>query len=403
MKFQSFLYSLLFLTIFFNACTPEEEGEMPTPTLPTEELCLDLTENRTLVNRNDGVDYLLTCNLEFSENFILTIEPGVVIEIENGRRIEIEGQAAISAIGTATDPIIFRGNNNAGQPSWKGILSDTSNPNNAFNHVIIEDGGAADYFFSKAANLFVKEGMISVTNCSFNNSGDLGLFLSDRSNNRSTILDFSNNRFNNNNQFGILVSIEILKDISENLNTCSFSNNGQPFIGVNADVYSSDFLSEDTHRWFAAPLPYLFADEIRVLGSSNLIIEAGAELVFSPGVYVVIGDFNGHDAPSIAINGTAENPVIMRGETPITGAWHGLRVKTDNVSNQIRHLHISHADDEDYAAAIVIRDTGTQPVTLAMNNVHIQDANCGIYFRPDIVDANLSEISFTNVVSEMCE
>ncbi len=74
-------------------------------------------------------------------NAMLTIEAGVEVHMGTGTYIHIQEKGGIKAVGTASNPIIFRGEN-AVAGAWEGIgISFTSNPLNEIGYVKIMHAG----------------------------------------------------------------------------------------------------------------------------------------------------------------------------------------------------------------------------------------------------------------------
>lgn len=83
----------------------------------------------------------LTSGTQVASNAMLTIEPGVEVVMGQGTLIDINEKGAIKAVGTAAEPIIFRGE--VAQPGgWEGIaISFSSNPLNEIGNAQIMHAG----------------------------------------------------------------------------------------------------------------------------------------------------------------------------------------------------------------------------------------------------------------------
>lgn len=393
------LLALLILSMSLFSCEILEDLEDVEDAKLTQELCGEITENTVLTDRGEGVDYTITCDLGISANVILDIEAGVVIEVENGLGIKISNQGAIRAMGTAENPVIFRGQNNAGLASWKGILSNTSNPNNSFDFVQIEDGGTGGLCCKgdrPIAALVADEGLISVNNCTFSNSANHGMAIWTLFNKSAQVISFSNNTFRDNGAYGLYVWAQTLDDYSENIMSCTFADNKEPYIGLAMNQY--DEMGDAT--WYKAPIPFLVENALK-LGNKGLTLKEGIELVFAPNTEIrqVSHSSNAY----LTIEGTAEQPVIMRGQSNIAGAWNGLYYRTEHINNRIAHLQISDAKRPSTDSAIFMDSLFGRSLNLTITNSTIANTDCGIFLGGGIIDLVSSDMTYDNVASETCE
>lgn len=110
---------------------------------------------------------------------VLTIEAGTTIEFATDASLKIdEATGGIRAIGTAAEPITFKGAN-PGKGAWEGIFIDNNNVNNRMDYCVIDGGGSAtDIWFSRKSNLYIgqyEKGHLDMSNCQSNNSGGWGI------------------------------------------------------------------------------------------------------------------------------------------------------------------------------------------------------------------------------------
>lgn len=74
---------------------------------------------------------------------VVTIEPGAVFEFEQDLRFEVRNGAALNAVGTAEEPIVFRGVEDV--PSyWGGLEYATVREDNVLENVTVANAGKAD-------------------------------------------------------------------------------------------------------------------------------------------------------------------------------------------------------------------------------------------------------------------
>ncbi len=126
-----------------------------------------LTENTTLPNRNNAIDYIIDGGLYVEGNALLTIEPGVKILFTNtSGYLQIGENCGIRAIGTLEKPIIFDGpetNNNPG--AWSGISVRSQRNDNEFQYVIINNAGAnSNYALDLTGKAKLKMSYTKITN-----------------------------------------------------------------------------------------------------------------------------------------------------------------------------------------------------------------------------------------------
>jgi len=159
-----------------------------------------LTENTTLLNRNDAIDYIIDGGLYVEGNALLTIEPGVKIIFTNtSGYLQIGENCGIRAVGTAEKPIIFDGpvtNNNPG--AWGGISVRSQRNDNEFQYVIINNAGAN----SNVALDIAGSAKLKMSNTKITNSATTGLYLE----HQASLPLFKNNEISNCGEFPILLN-----------------------------------------------------------------------------------------------------------------------------------------------------------------------------------------------------
>jgi hypothetical protein len=315
----------------------------------------------------------------------LTLDPGVQVAFEADAGLSIAGDAPIVAEGTADAPIrLFAAD---GQPgSWRGLIIDNNGEpavRNVLQHVEIRGGGSDD----------------------FNSNGDLGgliLWADNHLTLRDVTIAESANVGLNLTYWGSTV-------VLEGVNT--FTDNAGPPVWADP-MYASSFRSVDrltgngddvllltegnidgTHRWQPLDVPYLLDSvtgifyDIHVTTDSSLTIEAGAEVLF--GFETGLSAFG-----ELAIEGTADDPVVLRGEQPIAGYWKGILIEdTDNVSRMFFFDHLDLRDaggaafnsNGDLGAIIPWADTSLSLTNSVISNVG-SGAPCAVnarYYDPD--------------------
>ncbi len=109
----------------------------------------------------------------------LTIEPGVEIVMGSNTGLAPDAAAFVSALGTSSNPIIFRGVNE-GIPSWDGIYIYSKNSPNVFQYCNVSEAGAdgdgAFHLDSPYSNCCGYTA--TITNCTIQNNGGCGIHTS---------------------------------------------------------------------------------------------------------------------------------------------------------------------------------------------------------------------------------
>jgi hypothetical protein len=133
----------------------------------------DFTKNGTVAALD--VPYRILGNFDTLENSVLTIAPGTIFEMYTGTHLEVGWNtriATIDAVGTAAQPIVFRGV--VAQPgSWEGlIIGNNVTPTSRLEYVEIGHAGGAGGSGAAALRLGTA---ISVTNSRFYASAGSGV------------------------------------------------------------------------------------------------------------------------------------------------------------------------------------------------------------------------------------
>jgi len=96
----------------------------------------------------------------------LTLNPGVEIQFEAGQGMDVGESGYLYAVGTAAEPITFKGRY-ASAGYWRGLYIGSNNPNNNLDYVNISDGG--EYWYLDYSSLYI-QGRCDVDNCTITNS-----------------------------------------------------------------------------------------------------------------------------------------------------------------------------------------------------------------------------------------
>lgn len=107
----------------------------------------------------------------------LTVKPGSDIMFEANAGMSVETTGWLSAVGTTTEMINFRGRYSTAA-YWDGIAFYSNNPNNELNYLSLSDGGS--YWAYEYSNVFVS-GSLKVDNCNISNANNYGIYVNSSS------------------------------------------------------------------------------------------------------------------------------------------------------------------------------------------------------------------------------
>ncbi|MCS6818554.1 MAG: hypothetical protein NZ522_01285, partial [Chitinophagales bacterium] len=143
---------------------------------------------------------------EYNNNGNLTIEPGVRVEFGDNSGLgtgDYSSGSWLRAVGTASERIVFTGEM-AAPGAWKGLVFQSTSPNNQLSYVDLSYGGSSSYTGAtqKRANLHVgawSAGAVKIDNMTISNSAAWGIWVSANSNdiNVPPTVTYSNNASGN--------------------------------------------------------------------------------------------------------------------------------------------------------------------------------------------------------------
>lgn len=308
----------------------------PQPGKPIELPC-QITAGMQLTNHNTtGVDYIVNCEVEVTGG-TLSIDPDVTIEFAVNTGLNIKENAAIVTAGTSDKPVIMRGNGQGN--TWNGISIWSQNSTSRLSFCnILQAGRNVTFSTSLAGSIVDLKSAVTVwhraelSNVTINGSDGVGLAVSDGAQIAVSSLNISNCT-----DEPILTYAGLLNS-SFVLGNCTFSGNGSPFIGIysttsNAEVDGAVAIAK-------APLPYYALRSLNFTGTA--VIGAGAEIRFGQGLGLGV-----NENASLTINGTAADPVIIRGKNTSAAYWKGILIRSNHPDNIFTHLQIADGGSED--------------------------------------------------------
>ncbi|MBK7148194.1 MAG: hypothetical protein IPH78_05060 [Bacteroidetes bacterium] len=329
---------VLFMTVFLSACRPDNSS------IPTIS-CDDVVSETTWTDRGDGVDYVVNCVI--SVNAKLTIEPGVTIQFGPGAGILIETSGSLSAMGTASSPIVFKSENDV-TGVWKGLYFKSNNVLNELNYCTVSNAGASSFDgnITKLANVRVAlSAKLKLQNSTISKSAKDGLLVDGLdSDELNPITQFSNNTFSGNQNFPISALGSIAHVLDGTVST--FTGN----------TYNKVLLRGGrlfgTHIWKKMNVPYLVQSIVSVgyyTDNGNLTIEPGVTVQFAADAGLCTGDYS--TGSWLKANGTLGKRITFAGETSSSGAWKGIAFQSLSANNQISYADISDGGSSSYTGA----------------------------------------------------
>ena len=124
----------------------------------------------------DHTPYRLIGNLTVQGAWKLV--PGTTVEVARDLTIYIESKGYLNAKGTKESRIVIKGVS-ANQGYWRGLITNSTSPESAFEYVDISGGGSAPIVSGKKANIAVygTNARLDIKNSSISNSGGYGMFV----------------------------------------------------------------------------------------------------------------------------------------------------------------------------------------------------------------------------------
>jgi hypothetical protein len=310
--------------------------------------------------------------------------PNVTIAFKTGAGLSVYPEGSINVVGTSSSPIKFTGFD-AAVGSWAGIMIDSDDTKNKFDHCIVEYAGGDN----------------------FNSNGDLGSFILWA----SSKVDISNTNISKSAAYGINANYSggAFTFTNNTITTCTkpmficgeyggyisggtYTGNAIDVIYI--DTYSGQPISTP-QTWTNLGVPYRLKGGSVLISNSDFNIAPGVVMEFEAGSSLRTAEHK-----SIRAVGTASEKIIFRGVNPGSGAWKNIYYWGTNSLNEIGHaIIIGGGEDPSNTYSSVYLWTN------AKLNIHdvdfIDNAACGVYGRlsggstanPNYSSSNLT---FTN-------
>ena len=336
----------------------------------SETLSGSMSANRTLVNRNDGIDYIIDGYFYIEGNALLTVEPGVKIAFTSvSSGISVGENAGLKMVGTAQKPIILTGPvNNQNKGSWDQVSIYSSRSDNQFEYVQFINGGSREDW---AVVMLYYNAKLKMNNCLIDGSLGSGAMATDAS---QKFTSFENNTIKNCEKYPVRVAD--LSQCSVLNETSQLSQNSLPVVWVFSLNMTADFTLNKT------TVPYAF--EYSSYVEKNLTIGKGVQLLFSTDTWM-----NVVNSGKLQVNGTAAEPVLFSKLSSNASNWEGLYIANDK-DNTLNHCIIEYAGSNSSFKCNVVLEYSSK---LIMNNVTLRNSRyygIGIHDDSMITHSNVS-------------
>lgn len=337
-----------------------------------------ITSDMVLADRVNGVDYIITSDVQVNAN--LTIKPGVTVMFAEGAGLQVNEQGSLTAIGAQSNEVLFTSETGK-RGSWKGITILSNNGRNVLSFCKIEQGGG-----NGQGNVVVGSAttaaQVEISNSSISTSNKDGIVI----NEGSKVLNFNGNKIFTNSGFPVSMHISDAVNM-ENGNT--YSNNGKEFIKVSGEVVNKPITLKKLNESF------LISGQITA--TKGFTISAGSRIYMDNDVEVVIDGTN-NDAFFNAV-GTQAQPITLSAIYNGTGVWTSIKFRnTNSNNNQIEYCTISGGgmttvgpegmvsvtNTNGGSSNIVIRHSSI--MNSAATGIYIQSANSE--YNSDIINSN---------------
>ncbi len=330
----------------------------------TETLACNIGEARTLSNGTAAVDYFIDCVVDITAP--LTIEPGTVIQFGENAGLGIYDGGSLNAKGTANAPIVFEGKNMV-DGYWRGIHIETRSLDNVLENVRIQDAGSNYvYCCNGVASLFLKGAKVGLQNVQIANGGGHGIMaIGD-----TEFETYGNLRIETHEEYPLYINGSIADGLDGS--TSDYTGNDKDYAYI-----TSNTIAQPT-TWSKLNVPYLVEGEVLDV-TNSFSLEAGVEIVFQEN-----GGIGVYDQGTFDVQGTASEPVTMKGFSTIPGFWRGIHIETNSAENTLNYLEVSEAGSNyvyccNEIGSLFLK-SGTASVT---NSTFSNGKSYGIVTRPD--------------------
>lgn len=365
----------------------------------------DITVSTRLVSSGAGCDYLVDGDLEVKA--LLTVDPGTVVEFTRDSRLFFTGGGALQALGTAGARITLRGQQDV-RGYWYGLCFSENGPSR-LEHVDLLHGGKVyntlTYACSGAIGGVTRmQNGVSGAPVDIVDSLVAGSYGDGLNATRVNLGEFARNNFADNGGYGVRVYAGLasrLDSASDYLGTSvkdsdgNTYGNGKPYVFLDGRLDTPGV----THHWRALNAPWLvggdqvsfYRNYVRIFDGTQVVIEAGARFLFSPG-----SDFRVSDGSTLTAIGTADDPIVFAGTSGQRGSWEGISVASAGTTMQ--YVAILNGGQEGlFPGALAIYGVNTSQHSTLDNVIISGSAACGLMLDSPYTDGL---VSATNMMYE---
>ena len=293
--------------------------------------CERISEDTVWEDRGDGVDYIIPGGVGCSPMQVsakLTIAPGVTVAMGAGSGILVNEGGQLVAKGSAAAPIVFQGTSPT-PGHWSSIRIDSAVNASELEFVTVRHAGPASTGFALNENSSVRlVGAVSLKDVTIEQGAAVGLVVTKKN---LGLTDQSLERVR------VKGHAEAVLALTERVPLLSGAGNS--FAGNTLDHVR--LLDPSTNSVLTFPkldVPY------RLQTNSGLSITDDGALTFGPGVELIVPS-----GKSITVSGrgqfiatgTADAPVVIRGEVQEAGSWEGLFFSGSSVGN-LENVVVQH-------------------------------------------------------------
>lgn len=283
-----------------------------------------------------NVPYYLpgTINNVFSD---LTISPGTEILVGSDGGLFVTEEGSLSAVGTATEPISFSGEEQI-PGFWTGLIFSTNTAKNELTYIDIRHGGGIENLDLKGNVVVQDEGRLKITNATLSDSDGYGLIILD---DESIVSPFTNN---------IVTSNKV--PISATPWHFGFFDASSDFSGNEEDAIDgkrhTTLQLEDDATWKKLNVPYSLPKTRLITIGSQITLEAGTEFIGYSDAGIVV-----RDEGTLTAIGSTDEPIIFRGFENIPGYWIGISFETLSNANRLEHVHVSDGGQVGFLGSVL--------------------------------------------------
>ncbi len=266
--------------------------------------------------------YLVNADVEILLFADVIIEAGTVLKFAQGTGLVVTTDASLAVNGLPESPIIFTGQEDS-RGYWRGITYDQSeSDDNQVVNAVIEYAGQGQVAAIQVRAFAGSRARMRIQNSLIRNNSWTGIWLG-----AGTMrLDaFDGNTITENRQPATISPVL--------LSSVSGSND---FTGNEFDQITVPRLPISNEELVIPDLDVPLKSFGLTLSNSNLIVDAGVEMIFDPNISIILGQQS-----NLIVNGSTDNPVLFTGDEKNPGAWGGVHL-VDSPNSTIEGLTIEY-------------------------------------------------------------